>query len=455
MSPPSPRSMSASNTPMTLGNRKLVVLGIPWDIDTEGLRQYMSKYGELADVIVMKDRTTGRSRGFGYVTFMSSEDADKALATQHLLNGRMLEVKVATPKEDMRPPPGKKNTRVFIARIPASVSDEMFRSYFEKYGPITDAYMPKEQGSRAHRGIGFVTYENAESVDKLIAETHELGGSTIAVDRATPKEETGKSVDKSFPSVGLLNSYMNAARFGFFGMPPFFPFEFPGFPFPSDMGGAAMGNAPFGPGNMWQPHPQVSPGKVSGEGSSAGAAAANPTHNHTSHASAAPPAASKPVGKKIFVGRIPTEANSDDVRLYFSRYGRLLDVYLPKDRNKTTHRGFGFVTFAEESSAERVASCSHELLGQTLAIDRAAPIDESPSAAAFYNPSSSANSSGTAGVGGPMRGGSNSSASAFGYGSQSGGFDYANPWGSYSSAVTSMQASDPRASRMEPRYKPY
>jgi RNA recognition motif-containing protein len=60
---------------LSLGSRKLVVLGIPWDIDTEGLRQYMLRFGELDDVIVMKDRATGRSRGFGYVTFSSADNA--------------------------------------------------------------------------------------------------------------------------------------------------------------------------------------------------------------------------------------------------------------------------------------------------------------------------------------------------------------------------------------------
>uniref|UniRef100_A0A452YZM3 RRM domain-containing protein n=1 Tax=Aegilops tauschii subsp. strangulata TaxID=200361 RepID=A0A452YZM3_AEGTS len=54
---------------------KLVVLGIPWDVDTEGLKEYMSKFGPLDDCIVMKDRSSGRSRGFGYVTFSSVEDA--------------------------------------------------------------------------------------------------------------------------------------------------------------------------------------------------------------------------------------------------------------------------------------------------------------------------------------------------------------------------------------------
>jgi RNA-binding protein Musashi len=68
--------------------------------------------------------------------------AQKAVSTQHSLNGRMLEVKVATPREEMKPP-AKKITRVFVARIPPIVTDEMFRSYFEKYGALTDAYMPK------------------------------------------------------------------------------------------------------------------------------------------------------------------------------------------------------------------------------------------------------------------------------------------------------------------------
>ncbi|PWA13725.1 RNA-binding protein Musashi 2 [Artemisia annua] len=38
-----------------MSEKKLVVLGIPWDVDTEGLREYMLKFGELEDCIVMKE----------------------------------------------------------------------------------------------------------------------------------------------------------------------------------------------------------------------------------------------------------------------------------------------------------------------------------------------------------------------------------------------------------------
>lgn len=38
------------------------------------------------------------------------------------------------------------------------------------------------------------------------------------------------------------------------------------------------------------------------------------------------------MGKKIFVGRLPQEATAEDLRIYFGRFGRILDVYVPKVR---------------------------------------------------------------------------------------------------------------------------
>lgn len=39
---------------------------------------------------------------------------------------------------------------------------------------------------------------------------------------------------------------------------------------------------------------------------------------------------SRGLGRKIFVGRLPQEATSEDLRLYFGRFGHILDVYVPK-----------------------------------------------------------------------------------------------------------------------------
>ncbi|KAI3841712.1 hypothetical protein MKX03_006856 [Papaver bracteatum] len=307
---------------------KLVVLGIPWDVDTEGLRDYMSKFGELEDVIVMKERSTGRSRGFGYVTFAEVEDAKNALESEHFLGNRILEVKIATPKEEMRAP-SKKVTRIFVARIPQTVTEAIFRSYFETYGEITDIYMPKDQGSKAHRGIGFITYETADSVDTLMSETHELEGSTIVVDRATPKDDDSTHMRQPPPSrvpqggYGAYNAYITAAtRYAALGAPTMYD------------------------------HPSLG------------------------YARGVAEPAVRGMGKKIFVGRLPQEASVEDLRHYFGRFGRIIDVYVPKDPKRTGHRGFGFVTFAEDGVAERVSRRTHEICGHQVAIDSATPLDD-------------------------------------------------------------------------------
>ncbi|CAA6664954.1 unnamed protein product [Spirodela intermedia] len=357
---------------------KLVVLGIPWDVETEGLRQYMSKFGELDDCIVMKERSTGRSRGFGYVTFASAEDAKKALESEHVLGNRTLEVKIATPKEEMMSSASKKATRIFVARIPPSVTESTFQNYFATYGEITDVYMPKDQGSKGHRGIGFITFESSDSVDALMADTHELGGSTVVVDRATPRQPT------RFPQggYGAYNAYMSAAtRYAALGAPTLY-----------DHPGPAFGIFCF-----------TEPNRAS--------------------------------SKKIFVGRLPQEATVEDLREYFSRFGHIIDVYVPKDPKKTGHRGFGFVTFAEEGVADRVSRRTHEIHGQEVVIDSATPVDDRGNAGgSFANPAEAA----YGGFSGPMRA----------YGRMYGSLDF-DDWG-YGAVGSSKTTS-----RMDWRYKPY
>ncbi|KAL3583738.1 hypothetical protein D5086_014799 [Populus alba] len=192
-------------------DRKLVVLGIPWEIDTEGLREYMTKFGGLEDCIVMKERSSGRSRGFGYVTFVSAEDAKAVLSSEHFLGKRMLEVKVATPKEEMRAP-SKKATRIFVARIPPSVTETTFRSHFEKYGEIIDLYMPKDPKRTGHRGFGFVTFAEDGVADRVSRRSHEICGHQVAIDSATPIDDAGPSGNFMMSGPEPFGSYAGPMR---------------------------------------------------------------------------------------------------------------------------------------------------------------------------------------------------------------------------------------------------
>lgn len=68
--------------------RTLYVGGLPPHTDSEALRAMFADFGELTAARVVMRSTTGRCRGFGYVTFREQSDADKARAA---LDGRALE----------------------------------------------------------------------------------------------------------------------------------------------------------------------------------------------------------------------------------------------------------------------------------------------------------------------------------------------------------------------------
>lgn len=82
-------------------NAKLFVGNLEWSVTGDDLRAFFATAGTVTDAVVLSDRMTGRSRGFGFVT-MSSEDEAKA-AVEKLngsdLKGRKINVNIARPME--------------------------------------------------------------------------------------------------------------------------------------------------------------------------------------------------------------------------------------------------------------------------------------------------------------------------------------------------------------------
>ncbi|CAO2641482.1 Cold-inducible RNA-binding protein [Lemmus lemmus] len=64
---------------------KLFVGGLSFDTNEQALEQVFSKYGQISEVVVVKDRETQRSRGFGFVTFENIDDAKDAMMA---MNGK-------------------------------------------------------------------------------------------------------------------------------------------------------------------------------------------------------------------------------------------------------------------------------------------------------------------------------------------------------------------------------
>lgn len=78
-------------------SRKLFVGGLSWNTNDDGLRQAFSRFGDIDESKVILDRETGRSRGFGFVTFADAEAAREATQAMNgtTLDGRNIKVNEA------------------------------------------------------------------------------------------------------------------------------------------------------------------------------------------------------------------------------------------------------------------------------------------------------------------------------------------------------------------------
>ncbi len=84
---------------------KLYIGNLSWETKTEDLKSHFEQFGAVSDAIVITDRQSGRSRGFGFVTMDNDDEANKAIKGMNgtEMDGRNLKVNEAKPRED-RPP---------------------------------------------------------------------------------------------------------------------------------------------------------------------------------------------------------------------------------------------------------------------------------------------------------------------------------------------------------------
>jgi len=80
---------------------KLFVGSLPWALTSDALKELFATYGEITEAVVIMDKYTGRSKGFGFVTFAKEEDAQKALEMAGKeVQGRAIVVNIARPREE-------------------------------------------------------------------------------------------------------------------------------------------------------------------------------------------------------------------------------------------------------------------------------------------------------------------------------------------------------------------
>ncbi|CAH8631537.1 unnamed protein product [Dicrocoelium dendriticum] len=171
--------------------RKLFVGGLNPVTDDFKLKEFYSQYGTVTDAIVMKD-FAGRSRGFGFVTFGDSHMTDNACDNRpHEIDGRVVDAKKAVPRGESHPEPDIPVNKIFIGGLRRNLRNEDLVDHFSQYGVIVEAVVMIDKETNHSRGFGFVTFNDTDSVDRVVAAgPHTIGGSSVDVKKAMPRDDT-------------------------------------------------------------------------------------------------------------------------------------------------------------------------------------------------------------------------------------------------------------------------
>ncbi|XP_023333395.1 TAR DNA-binding protein 43 [Eurytemora carolleeae] len=182
----------------------LVILGIPWKATEEELKEYFSQYGEV-DMLDIKCKPNGESKGYGFVKFVCKEPEAKVLMTKHRILDRWCEVKIPESKSGGQKQDTRSSCKVMFTDLGVyillrntkphllqkyiplfflseSISKEDLKDHFENFGTVTDVYIPQP-----FRRFAFVQFSDSDVAHSLLGMEHDIKGHTVSIGSAVQK----------------------------------------------------------------------------------------------------------------------------------------------------------------------------------------------------------------------------------------------------------------------------
>lgn len=273
---------------------EVFVGGIPKEVKEDDLRDLCELVGEVNEIKMIKDKDTGDSKGYAFITFKTRDFAQKAIGEfqNKEFKGRKLRCSLSQTKH-----------RLFVGNIPKGWTTEDFKAVIEENGPGVETVdlVKDPQNPSRNRGFAFIEYYN-----------------NACADYARQKMSDPKfKLESSTPTVSWADSKTTAD-----------------------------------------------------------------------------PSASAQV-KALYVKNLPSSATNEKLKELFERHGEVTKVVLPPGKAGQSKRDFGFIHYAERSSALKAVkeTETYEIDGQVLDVALAKPQNEKKfeqvphrPAAPAYNP---------------------------------------------------------------------
>ncbi|KAL9242632.1 hypothetical protein vseg_016615 [Gypsophila vaccaria] len=153
-----------------VSRRKLFVRGIGPETTTECLKSMFLSYGDLQEAVVITDKASGKSKGYGFVTFKHVDGALLALRKpSKRIDGRMTVTHLASAGRG--PNAEDQATRkIYVGNVPYEVTAERLLDYFLVFGDIEEGPLGFDKQGGKTRGFAFFVYKTEDGANAALVE---------------------------------------------------------------------------------------------------------------------------------------------------------------------------------------------------------------------------------------------------------------------------------------------
>ncbi|XP_023524648.1 UBP1-associated protein 2C-like [Cucurbita pepo subsp. pepo] len=156
-----------------VAQRKLFIRGLGWDTTTDGLRKLFSIYGELEEAVVILDKATGKSKGYGFVTFKHVDGALLALKEpSKTIDGRVTVTQLAAAGNtgSNSNAPDVSMRKIYVANVPIDMAADKLLAHFVLYGEIEEGPLGFDKQTGKCRGYALFVYKKAEGAQAALVD---------------------------------------------------------------------------------------------------------------------------------------------------------------------------------------------------------------------------------------------------------------------------------------------
>lgn len=208
--------------------RKIFVRNLPYTVNQNSFRDFFSQYGTVTEAVIIMDKNSNTSKGFGFVTYETVEAANACLLEPtKTIDDRQIFVNLAAKKDGLAlggvatGTPGAASRRdedntlrkLFVWSLSYETTSQQLLDFFKAYGEVSEAVVLTNRDTGTSKGYGFVTMGSVEAASLALQDSMKtMAGRSIHVKLAAASD--GKHAGSASQGGTLL-----AQPYGQYGVP--------------------------------------------------------------------------------------------------------------------------------------------------------------------------------------------------------------------------------------------